>query len=448
MDNLAVNIADKIIECLSVEEALSLVDDYQDDYSEKINVIDKLNKKYRPYLFAENWVQIFFGGSSSGKSVFLAQRCVYDLLASGRNYLVIRNVSDSIRNSVFKEIVKVINDWDVGEYFKIRETNMDITCKNGYQVLFKGLNDVERLKSITPTKGVITDIWIEEATETTQDDIKQLLKRLRGGDEETEKRVTLSFNPINKTHWIYKTYFNNYVEGQVYDTPELLIVHSTYKDNAYLTEQDKAGLENETDKYFYDVYTLGFWGVLGNLIFKNYQVMDIKHSDIFKTFDRFRHGLDFGYSNDPTAYNRMYYHSATKSLYIVDEVHKEKATNDVIAVEIKPYCGDDAVNCDSAEPKSIAELKKYGINAIPALKGKDSITHGIQWLQQLKIYIDVSCQETKNEFEQYQWQKNKEGEVLNVPIDKFNHHIDDIRYATEDLSMEVKLFSNLKAGSN
>lgn len=441
MDNLAVNLADQIVNLLSPKDAFSLIADYEADYSDNLDIVNKVNKKYQPFLTATNWFQIFFGGSSSGKSVFLAQRCVKDLMAGGRNYLIIRNVSDSIRDSVFKEIKKVISDWGLSDYFRIRETNMDVTCKNGYQVLFKGLNDVERLKSITPEKGVITDIWVEEATETAENDIKQLLKRLRGGDEETEKRVTLSFNPINKTHWIYKKYFNNYIEGQVYDTPELLIVHSTYKDNDYLTAQDIHGLENEKDKYFYDVYTLGKWGVLGDLIFKNWSVIDIKHSQIFKTFDRFRHGLDFGYSNDPTAYNRMYYHSATKSLYIVDEVHKEAATNDVIALEIKPYCCNDSVSCDSAEPKSIAELRKYGINATPALKGKDSITHGIQWLQQLKIYIDISCQETKNEFEMYQWQKNKDGEVLNVPIDKFNHHIDDIRYATEDLSMASNRYS-------
>jgi phage terminase large subunit len=441
MDNLAVNLADQIVNLLSPKEAFSLIADYEADYSDNLDIVNKVNKKYQPFLTATNWFQIFFGGSSSGKSVFLAQRCVKDLMAGGRNYLIIRNVSDSIRDSVFKEIKKVISDWGLSDYFRIRETNMDVTCKNGYQVLFKGLNDVERLKSITPEKGVITDIWVEEATETAENDIKQLLKRLRGGDEETEKRVTLSFNPINKTHWIYKKYFNNYIEGQDYDTPELLIVHSTYKDNAFLTAQDIHGLENEKDKYFYDVYTLGKWGVLGDLIFKNWSVIDIKHSQIFKTFDRFRHGLDFGYSNDPTAYNRMYYHSATKSLYIVDEVHKLAATNDVIAQEIKPFCGNDSVSCDSAEPKSIAELRKYGINATPALKGKDSITHGIQWLQQLKIYIDISCQETKNEFEMYQWQKNKDGEVLNVPIDKFNHHIDSIRYATEDLSMASNRYS-------
>jgi len=394
-----------------------------------------INDKHKPYLEAYNWLQIYFGGSSSGKSVFLAQRTVRDILKGGRNYLIIRNISNTMRDSVFNEIRKVITQWEVGEYFVIRVTDMLITCANGYQIIFKGLDDVEKLKSITPLKGVITDVWIEEATETKDTDVKQLLKRLRGGDEGFTKRITLSFNPIMKTHWIYKTYFTYYIEGQVLDTEALLIVHSTYKDNRFLTTQDVQFLENEQDKYFYDVYTLGKWGVLGNIIFKNWVSEDIKSSPVYLTFDNFRHGLDFGYSNDPTAYNRMYYHKASKTLYITDEVNKRGITNDLIAEEIKPYCGQDIVTCDSAEPKSIDELRKYGINARGALKGRDSINFGIQWLQQQKIVIDLSCQKTKNNFEQYHWMENKDGEVMNVPADKDNDHIDDIRYAMEDLAL-------------
>ncbi len=398
---------------------------------------DRINDKYKAYLDADNWLQIFFGGSSSGKSVFLAQRTVRDILRGGRNYLIIRNISNTLRDSVFNEIRKVITEWEVKDQFTIRITDMLITCKNGYQIIFKGLDDVEKLKSITPEKGVITDVWIEEATETKETDVKQLLKRLRGGDEGLTKRITLSFNPINKTHWIYKSYFTEYIEGQVLNTEALLIVHSTYKDNRFLTKQDIQFLENEQDEYFYNVYTLGKWGVLGNIIFKNWIMKDIKADPVFQTFDAFRHGLDFGYSNDPTAYNKLFYHRATKTLYITDEIHKRGITNDLIAEEIKPYCGKDIVTCDSAEPKSIDELRKYGINARGALKGKDSINFGIQWLQQQRIIIDITCQETKNNFEQYHWQKNKDGEVLNVPADKDNDHIDDIRYAMEDLALPL-----------
>lgn len=425
-----------IIKALGPEGALKMVD--RNPVKGALKNIDLeavTNDKFRSYLDAQNWMQIFFGGSSSGKSVFLAQRTVRDIIGGSRNYLVIRNISNTLRDSVFNEIKKVISGWNLDDIFNIRYTDMSITCSNGYQILFKGLDDVEKLKSITPEKGVITDIWIEEATETKKEAVTQLLKRLRGGEKEFSKRITLSFNPINKTHWIYKTYFGQYIEGQTLDTPELLILHTTYKDNKFLTPQDIILLENETDEYFYNVYTLGLWGVLGDIIFKNWEVRDIKAGPIYQTFDQFRHGLDFGYSNDPTAYNKMYYHRATKTLYITDEINALGITNDQIADRIKPYCGSDIVTCDSAEPKSIDELKKYGISARGALKGKDSINFGIQWLQQQKIIIDITCQETKNNFEQYHWQKNKDGEVLNVPVDRDNDHIDDIRYAMEDLAL-------------
>jgi phage terminase large subunit len=390
------------------------------------------NSRYIPFLNAPQWLQIFFGGSSSGKSVYLSQRTVLDILKGGRNYLIIRNVSNTIRHSTFNEIQKVLIAWGVEHLFKINQSEMLMTCVNGYQIMFKGLDDVEKLKSITPKKGVITDIWIEEATETAHEDIKQLIKRLRGGDRAIKKRLILSFNPINKTHWIYKEYFRDYIEGQDLITDDKLIVHSTYKDNRFLTDQDIKNLEDETDEYFYNVYTLGKWGVLGDLIFKNWTVQDIKNGPLWHTFDMFRHGVDFGYTNDPTAYTRMYYHRATRTLYIVDEVYLRGCTNDVLAAAIQPYCKLDPVTCDCAEPKSIQELTNHGINAQAALKGKDSVVFGVQWLQQQKIIIDISCQETKNEFEQYHWKKNKDGEVLNQPVDRDNHAIDSIRYAMED----------------
>ena len=174
------------------------------------------------------------------------------------------------------------------------------------------------------------------------------------------------------------------------------------------------------------------WGVLGNLIFKNWKVQDVRNSPIFKTFDIFKHGLDFGYSNDPTAYCKMYYQKAKRRLFIIDEHRDIEVTNDQIADDIRPYVDSDNVICDSAEPKSIKELNNYGISALPARKGKDSVIHGIQWLKQQEIIIDRSCQHTKNEFEQYHWKEDKDGNVLNVPVDKFNHHIDAIRYACED----------------
>jgi len=138
----------------------------------------------------------------------------------------------------------------------------------------------------------------------------------------------------------------------------------------------------------------------------------------------FKHGLDFGFSNDPTMYVKLYYQRSRKRLYIVDEYRDIGITNDQIAEALKPYLDGDYVICDSAEPKSIQELNDHGVSAIGARKGKGSVLHGIQWLRQQEIIIDRMCQHTKNEFELYHWKKDKDGNALNVPIDKFNHSID------------------------
>ncbi len=389
------------------------------------------NPVYRPFLEAVHRIQIFFGGSSSGKSVFLAQRCVFDLLRGGRNYLIIRNIGNTLRHSVFNEIYKVLIAWNVLPLFSVNKSEMTITCQNGYQAIFKGLDDPEKIKSITPAKGVITDIWIEEATETIQDGVRQLERRLRGKSR-VRKRLTLSFNPILLTHWINRRFFSGVFgdDDKVFDDGKLLILRTTYLDNEFLEEDDRAVLEDETDPYWRDVYTLGKWGILGDLIFTNWETADL--SGMREAFDKFRNGLDFGFTNDPTACIRSHYNKGRKIIYVTDEVYERGLTNPEIAEEIKPIVGKETVVCDSAEPKSIKELKSYGIRAVPAKKGKDSVRHGIQFLKQCRIVIDKRCQNTINEFQTYQWRKDKDGNALNEPVDRDNHAIDAIRYAYED----------------
>lgn len=397
------------------------------------------NSVYLPFLEDETRTQIFFGGSSSGKSIFVVgQRVVFDLLQGQRNYLVARNVANTSRNSTFNEVKKIIKSWNLTSYFKINKSDMKITCVNGKQAVFVGLDDVEKLKSITPVQGVITDILVEEATETTETDLKQLQKRLRGKSE-VKKRLTLVFNPIMRTHWIHNTYFsgNFYDEDTYFHDEELLILKTTYKNNLrFLEKDDISALENEKNEYFYNVYTLGNWGVLGDVIFTNWKVEDF--SDMVPHFDNIRNGLDFGYANDPAAYNRLHFDKKRKILYIFEEFHHREMTNPQLSELLKPSIKRERITCDCAEPKSIQELKDNGINAVGAMKGRDSVNFGIQWLQGLNIVIDRSCQETINEFQVYQWKKNKQGETLNIPIDQHNHHIDGIRYAMEGDMMKGK----------
>lgn len=401
----------------------------------------KLSKKifnpvYIPFLKAMARVQIFFGGSSSGKSVFLAKRCVLDMMEGGRNYLVVRKVAKTLSRSVYNEIKKAISALKVKAYFDIPKSDMTITCFNGYQIMFGGLDDIEKIKSITPEKGVITDIWIEEATEVDYKDYKQLRKRLRGKvKSRIKKRITLSFNPILQSHWIYKEHFNGWDDSKhLLEEEDLLILHTTYKDNKFLSDDDRKELEDETDPYYRDVYTLGKWGVLGAVIFKNWKTEDL--SEFRKTADKFKNGLDFGYGSDPAAMPHTHYDKKRKTIYILEDPYWYGLTNDLLADEIKAIIREQLIVGDCSEPKSIQELRNHGVRILPAKKGKDSVRFGIQWLQQQTIIVDVRCQNAKNELQQYKWREDKDGNVLPEPVDKNNHILDAMRYAYED-EMEV-----------
>ena len=207
------------------------------------------NDLYYPFKSEDRHYQIFYGGSGAGKSVFVAQRLVLDLLQGDRNYLVVRKVARTSRQSTFAQVQKIINTWRIDKLFQTNKSDLTIVARNGYQAFFAGLDDVEKLRSIVPAKGVLTDIWTEEATETEERDLMQL-ERMTRGKSKYVKRATMTFNPILRTHWIYKRFFKGVADGQkIYKDSGKLIVKATYKDNKFLTEQDIALLENESDKY-------------------------------------------------------------------------------------------------------------------------------------------------------------------------------------------------------
>ena len=404
----------------------------------------KFNPIYRDKgLYNNRYFQIYFGGSSSGKSYFLAQRAILDVM-KGRNYLVIRKVKNTIKGSVFNEIRKSIISFGLQQYFSINKSDYSITCKiNNKQIVFAGLDDVEKVKSRTPIDGVFTDIWVEEATEITQGDFTQLKKRLRG-QAEHKKRITLSFNPIHKAHWIYKHFFSiwqddeQFVTGQIDGLP-ISILKTTYEDNEYLTEQDIANLENESDQYYYDVYTLGNWGVLGNLIFTNWKTKDL--SDKIKQFDNIFYGLDWGFYPDPFAFVKMHIDEKRNKIYIFDELYLYQRTNDTVIEKVKEkYDGGRRIVADSAEPKSVKYFKNNGVRIKGAKKGPGSIEYGIKRLKDYEIIIHKDCINTKNEFSLYKYKENKDGEVLPTPVDKNNHIIDAVRYATEELDQSGTSF--------
>lgn len=400
-----------------------------------INVeIDRrvFNDVYLPYLVDMSRTQVFYGGSSSGKSVFIAQRAVMDVIGGGRNYLVCRAVARTIKASVFNEIIKTIAAWGMQSEFSVNQADRVITCNNGYQILFAGLDDVEKIKSITPAKGVITDIWVEEATETTETNIIQLYKRQRGGSDDTPKRMILSFNPVLRSSWIYARWFApiGWADDQtVYSGDDLTILKTWYVHNRFLTEQDRADLLKESDGYFRDVYTFGNWGVLGDVIFTNWEVADLSH--MHDQFTNRRNGLDFGFASDPAGAVLTHYDRARETIYVFGEMYERGLTNDMLFAELSPLLKRDHVVGDSSEPKSITELAMMGMAISGAVKGKDSVNFGIQWLQRQRIVVDKSCINMINELQQYQWRKDKDGNSIRQPVDRNNHLIDALRYAYE-----------------
>ena len=218
------------------------------------------NDVYLPYLDNTDRYLVFYGGGSSGKSYFIAQRFIYKLIHPTRcNLLVTRNTGDTNRTSTFPLLKQVISDWGLSEHFKINESDMRIVCKlTGNEVVFKGLDDIEKVKSITYANGELTDIWCEEATEMQEADINQLKVRLRGG--KSKKQIVLSFNPVNIQHWIKRHFI---------DSGLATVCFSTYKDNKFLTDDDRRALEalKDADEYTYEVYCLGKWGILGKTVF-------------------------------------------------------------------------------------------------------------------------------------------------------------------------------------
>ena len=220
------------------------------------------NSNFLPYLNNDTRYLVFYGGAGSGKSYFIGERYIYKMLSNDKfNLLVVRNTGKSNRDSTFALFKQIITKWKLYKYFKINESDLRIKCLfNNNEIIFAGLDDVEKLKSITFTKGELTDIWIEEASEILEADFKQLDVRLRG--KGTKKQITISFNPIDINHWLKKRFFDIKDEN-------VTIFHSTYKDNDFLDEDYKNLLESykDTDEYYYNVYCLGMWGVLGKTVF-------------------------------------------------------------------------------------------------------------------------------------------------------------------------------------
>lgn len=386
------------------------------------------NKKYIPYLNRDERYQIFYGGSGSGKSYFLATKLVLDLFKEKHKLLVIRQTFASIRDSVHAEFISALERMKLIQYVKVSKTSLTITFPNGSQIIFKGADDENKLLSISG----ITMVWVEEASEISKDLFNQLELRLRGGSK--KKKFFLSFNPISANHWLKQEFFDNPKEDSI-------ICHSTYLDNKFLDEEYIQTLleMKHRNPLKYEVYALGKWGSMGKKVYENWKVQEFNVNEIVKANHKIKSafGMDFGYIADPTTLVCSLVDLENRKLYIFDEMYEHGLLNNQIADRIKEMgYAKEIIIADSAEQKSIEEIKRYGISRIkPARKGSGSIMAGIQFIQQFDIVAHPSCTHTIDELENYSFKKDKAtGQFINQPIDAYNHILDALRYSLEPYS--------------
>ena len=345
------------------------------------------------------------------------------LLKEKRVLLCVRNVFATLRDSCFEEFKLVFDQMCITNMMRIREHDLSITFPNGSKIIFKGCDSEEKLLSISN----VSDCWMEEAYEIPKNVIEQLFLRVRRNDIQTH--FFFSFNPISKANYMYELIHDEKILEQGF-------VHkSTYKDNAFLSPDYIAQLEDlkRTNYQKYQVYCLGEFGTLGKQVFENWRVDEsLNVEELYKQGLSQRIGIDFGFSNDPATLCVSLVDERNKKIYIVDEIYETGLLNEDLAKRIKAKgYENEIIYCDSAEPKSIEQLKRYGIRkAKGATKGKGSINAGIDLLQTYEIIVAGHCKHMAEELANYTWKKNRAtGEYENTPIDAYNHLIDALRYS-------------------
>lgn len=392
------------------------------------------NTPYLPLLtdYSKRY-EIYYGGAGSGKSKFVTQKLIYRALQEMRTILVLRKVNRTTKNSTFQLLIDTLADWHILGKCKVNKSDFTIVLPNKSRFLCMGLDDQEKLKSIAG----ITDAWLEEATEFTQDDFNQVDLRIRS--RVPNSQIILSFNPVSKANWCYLNFFKEDKEMEEF-RKQCNIIQTTYKDNKFLPEDYINSLLNlkNTNPVFYKIYAEGEFGSLDKLVYNNWQVMDFDFKNIQGTNCI---GLDFGYTNDPTALV-LAIATEDKRLYIYKEWGGTGYLNDAIANQlIGMGLAKSDIIADSAEQKSIDEIKVKGVRRIKsAVKGPDSILAGIQRLQQYEIIIHPSCTNVIEELQNYAWTKDKAtNEYINKPVDKFNHYLDALRYSIQCVENKPKL---------
>lgn len=399
-----------------------------------IHLPDVVGKGYGSYWNFKGRYRVCKGSRASKKSTTTSMNMIYRIMKyPNSNGLVVRKTYRTLKDSCFSQLKWAIHRLGVEQYWRATVAPLELTyLPTGQKILFRGLDDPLKVASVTVDTGVLCFLWIEEGYEILREsDFNMLDESIRGEvPDGLFKQITITMNPWNDRHWIKKRFFD------AEDDPDIFTLTTNYMCNEWLDASDLALFDRmrENNPKRYRVAGLGEWGVVEGLVFENveerpFDIEAVRNDENCTML----FGLDFGYTNDPTALFVGAIDKTKGIIYVMDEIYKKRLTNKQIYKEIarKGYESEYIV-ADSAEPKSIAELKHYGLyNIKRSRKGKDSVLNGIQFIQDFKIIVHPQCVNFMTEVLNYQWDEDKQGVKLNRPIDDFNHLIDAMRYSLE-----------------
>jgi len=402
-----------------------------------VRLSDLIGKSYRAAaydIFQHGHTHYtFYGGRGSLKSSFVS--LIVPLLICNdkqANALVLRKVSNTLRDSVFAQYQWALAELGIADYWTARLSPMELTyIPTGQKILFRGCDDPMKIKSITVPKGYIAVTHFEELDQFAgRAEVRNVLQStMRGG--ETFWNLE-SFNPpISRDNWANRDILE--------DRPDRLLTRTYYTDAPpeWLGQQfiDEAEWLKQTDERAYQHEYLGEAVGTGGNVFENLEIRDIMNEEI-ERFDRVYRGIDWGYWPDAWAYNACYLDSARRTLYIYEERTAWKKSNEetarILLNDVKLTRADRLI-ADSAEPKSIADYRKYGLNCIGARKGAGSVERGFHFLQSLaKIVVDNKrCPNTARELLEYEYERTKDGEIISGYPDGKDHQLSCLRYALE-----------------
>lgn len=415
-----------------------------------VSLPDIVGKGYATFWHFKGRNRAVKGSRRSKKSKTTALWFIYFMMKYPEaNTLVVRKTYRTLKDSCYTELKWAAKRLHVAHLWDFKESPLEAKyIPTGQKIYFRGLDDPLKVTSVTVEVGVLCWLWIEEAYEiTSEDDFDTLAESLMGDcPDDLWKQITLTFNPWSDRTWIKRRFFDEIIgrdpEGKaiyserkspISEDGETLAITTNYLCNEWLSDSDRKEfdrMKRERPRR-YNVAGLGNWGIVDGLVYENWKEQNFTLEQLPKDAQS-AFGLDFGYTNDPTALFCGFLSLSEKRLYVWDELYKKGLSNRAIYNEITQMgYAKERITGDSAEPKSIDELKGMGLRITGAKKGKDSVNNGIQWVQDLEIIIHPRCVNFLMEISTYQWKKDKFDKKLNEPEDDNNHLMDAMRYGLE-----------------